>query len=139
MCASVKEVTPDSKIFLGMLGTKASMWSNIAGYLRENYDHAPVIAQEGKDKSWVIRYRKSGKTLVTLYPRKGELVVLIVLGKDEVAKAKEATLGKGVKETFEGAKQYHDGRWLWLRPEGKADLESIYALLAIKRKPGKKG
>ena len=34
-------------------------------------------------------YRKSGKTLVTLYPASKSLTVLVVLGKKEVAKVEQ--------------------------------------------------
>ena len=29
----------------------------------------------------------------------------------------------------------YDGRWLWIRPSGKADIEAIKALLSTKRQP----
>jgi hypothetical protein len=39
------------------------------------------------------------------------------------------------------AKPYHDGRWLWMQPRSARDVESIKALLGIKRNAtkGKRG
>jgi len=125
----------DEEGIVAELGGASELWSSLVDSLASRYDHEPVKLREGKDQTWTVRYRKGGKTLVTLYPRKGELVVLVVLGKDEVAKAKAVRLSGRVKETFETAKQFHDGRWLWIRPSTKADVESILALLAVKRRP----
>jgi hypothetical protein len=125
----------ENKKLLGQLGQKAGLWNEITGYLAESYGHVPVLTREGKDRTLTIRYRKGGKTLVTLYPREAELVVLVVLGKEEVAKARKLKLTKNVKATFEKAKQFHDGRWLWLKPANEKDLESIFLLLNVKRKP----
>jgi len=128
-------IGPTDEIVVAELGDRSSLWTDLVGCIASRYDHEPVVSREGKDRTWTIRYRKGGKTLVTLYPRKGEFVVLVVLGKDEVAKAKAVRLSKRVKGTFEAAKQFHDGRWLWIRPSSKADIESISSLLAVKRRP----
>ncbi len=128
-------IGPSDEGILAELGDASLLWTDLVDYLASRYDHEPIMAREGKDQSWTIRYRKGGKTLVTLGPGKGEFVVLVVLGKDEVAKAKAVRLSGRVKETFETAKQFHDGRWLWIRPSTKADVESILALLAVKRRP----
>ena len=128
-------IGPSDEGLIAELGDASPLWTGLVDYIASSYDHEPVAVREGKDLTWTIRYRKGGKTLVTLYPRKGEFTVLVVLGKDEVAKAKAVTLGKRVKETLETSEQVHDGRWLWIRPSTKADVESIEALLAVKRRP----
>ena len=128
---------PNDKDILKELSVKADLWKELTRYLEAHYEHVPIITFEGKDRTLTIRYRRGGKTLVTLYPGKGEMTVLVVLGKDEVAKAKEAKLNKSIKGSFEKARQYHDGRWLWLHPSSKGDIESIEALLAVKRTPKK--
>lgn len=130
-----KEVRPTDRSIINEIGNTKTLWLEFIEFLKEQYDHIPIVKKEGKDKSWTIRYRKSGKTLVTLYPRKNEFIVLIVLGKDEVNKTREIKLNATIKMVFESAKQYHDGRWLWIRPKTKSDLESIKSILFIKKKP----
>lgn len=130
-----KGVKPNDRLILNEIGIKESLWLSFTEFLKEQYDHVPIVKKEGKDKSWTIRYRKSGKTLVTLYPKKDEFVVLIVLGKDEVNRTREILLNSTIRTVFESAKQYHDGRWLWIRPKTKSDLESIKSILVIKKKP----
>jgi len=126
---------PTEKDFLALIGPKAELWSEIRAYLTSHYDHKPELSVGKKEYDWTIRYRKFGKTLVTLGPEPGGLCVLVVLGKEEIAKAGQAKLNKYVQDIFENAKQYHDGRWLWIRPRNKSDLNSVIALLAVKRIP----
>ncbi len=132
-----KVVKPTEKMMLKLVGTKASLWSEFRKYLITQYDHEPVLSIGKKEYDWTIRYRKSGKTLVTLIPEKNGFCVLVVLGAKEVAKAKSADLNPFVRNVFKTAKQYHDGRWLWIRPKNKKDIESIKTLLTVKRKPKK--
>jgi hypothetical protein len=129
---------PTEKDFLALIGPRAGLWAELGEYLAENYGgHKPELSVGRKERDWTIRYRRSGKTLVTLMPEEGGFCVLVVLGKDEVEKAGVAKLNDYVRETLEKSKQYHDGRWLWIRPKTKGDLASVKALLAVKRKPEK--
>jgi hypothetical protein len=130
-------VEPSERTILKLIGTKAPLWRDIRKYLASHYEHEPVMSIGKKEHDWTIRYRKSGKTLVTLCPEENQFCILVVLGKNEVAKAKDIKLNSFVKNIFETAKQYHDGRWLWIRPKSKDDIESVKILLTVKRKPKK--
>ena len=113
---------PTEKQMLELLGSKALLWSSLREYLASSYPQCiPVFTVEGKKADYTIRYRKSGKTLVTLYPGKKSLTVLVVLGKKEVDKVEqfENKLSKKIRELFKNTNQLHDGRWLWIRPSIK--------------------
>ena len=121
-----------------LLGQRADVWHSIRKYLTDYYhDCEPIFAVEGKNRDYVIRYRKGGKTLVTLCPEKNALVVLVVLGKLEVLKAEALVekLNPKTRKLLLGTDQLHDGRWLWIKPSTKADVESIKLLLSTKRQP----
>ena len=128
---------PEGQI-LELLGKKAALWLSLREYLAHCYPGCvPVFGMEGKNKEYVIRYRKSGRTLVTLYPASSSLVVLIVLGKKEVVKTETLLdkLSTKVRKLFQETDQLHDGRWLWIKPSSRTDLESIKLLLSTKRRP----
>jgi hypothetical protein len=127
--------TPTDKDMLKLVGRKAALWNELRVYIKEHYEHSPVLNVGKKEYDWTIRYRKGGKTLVTLMPEKNGFCVLVVLGREEVAKVKALKLSKYTKDIFQKAKQFYDGKWLWLRPGTIGDLEDIKALLSIKRKP----
>ncbi len=131
-----KGCKPTEAEMLKCVGKRAFLWSDLREYLASGYDHVPELDFGGKKYGWSVRYRKSGKTLVTLFPECGGYTALVVLGKKEIVKA-EAVLDKlsmKVRKLFRETNQLHDGRWLWLRPTSKADLESIKILLNAKRR-----
>ena len=86
---------------------------------------------------WTIRYRKSGKTLCSLFPEKGAFTALVVLGKKEAEKAFSMMdqFNASVRKLLDDAEQLHDGRWLWIRVRKQSDIDSIEELLKLKRKP----
>jgi hypothetical protein len=133
-----KEHKPSEREMLGYLGGKAAeAWANIVSFLRTYYDFSPELDYGGTKYGWSIRYRKSGKSLCTLYPEEGAFTILIVLGKKEVEQFEEHMNDFSTEfvELFKSARQFHDGRWLWIRTLDNSDTEDIRRLLAMKKKP----
>jgi hypothetical protein len=136
-----KEHKPSEKEILDYLGGKAGeAWAAIVSFLRTSYDFSPELDYGGTKYGWSIRYRRSGKSLCTLYPEKSAFTILIVLGREEVEQFEEHIDDFGTKftELFKSAPQFHDGRWLWIRILDKSDTEGIRQLLVMKRKPKNK-
>ena len=132
-----RECEPTENQMGKWIGSRGPLWSDMREYLASHYEHPAEIDFAGKKYGWSIRYHKSGKTLVTLFPEQGGFTALIVLGNKEVSKAESCkkNLSKKVRELFENTDQLHDGRWLWIRPTSKADIKSIKILLTAKRRP----
>ena len=134
---SDKEHKPSEKEILGYLGGKAGeAWADIVSFLETHYHFSPELDYGGTKYGWSIRYRRSGKSLCTLYPEEGAFTILIVLGKKDVEQF-EGHINEFSTEfvqLFKSAKQFHDGRWLWIRLLDKSDAEDIRRLLTMKRK-----
>lgn len=132
--------TPTEKEITDFIGepSASEAWTELRKFLEENYDIMPEMIFD-KKQGWDVRYRKSGKTLVTLTPEKGAVRVLVVLGKEESEKAlsMRKELSPKMHKLIEDTKQLHDGRWLWIRLYEKEDAEDVKKLLPIKRKPKK--
>jgi ribosomal protein L25 (general stress protein Ctc) len=113
------------------------LWKRITEYMSKNYDFEPIREKESLDAT--IRYRKSGKTLLTLYPKEKELTVLIILGKQEVEKFMRTreNFSPEIIDLFINTKQYHDGKWLHIRVPPFDNFDDIRELLRIKRIPSK--
>ena len=94
------------------VGRRIILWSELRDYLASNYDFTPELDFAGRKYGWAMRYRKGGKTLVTLFPERGGFTVLIVLGKKEVIKAEAVSnmLSAAVRKLFEQTDQSLDGR-----------------------------
>ena len=87
-----------------------------------------------------LRFRQSGKTLVTfvLYP--DHIGVQIVLGKAEQAKfeASRHEFPEHIQALYDNEPALHDGRWLMLPVKDKKDWETAQKLILLKKKPNRK-
>ena len=116
----------------------AAAWLDLRQYIEACYgDWTPELKFFAKRYGWTVRYRKSGKTLCSLFPENGAFSTLIVLGKKEAEKALAMgdELGPDARAVLEGTEQLHDGRWLWIRVRNTDDAEDVKLLLRAKRRP----
>jgi hypothetical protein len=118
-----------------------NLWTGLKAYLDRHYDFLPELVFYGRKYGWTIRYRKGGKTLVSLFPEHGAFTALIVLGKKEGEKAADilADLSTSTKELVENTRQLHDGKWLWIRVCEPGQAEDVRRLLSVKHRPKTKG
>ena len=131
---------PTEPDMLDFMGKKASVrWTKLRVFLAENYDITPETIFYGKKFGWTIRYRKSGRTLCSLFPEKGGFTFHIVLGKKEADKFKEMReeWSPEIRDLFDNTQQLHDGRWLWINQPEVGNLGDLERLLKIKRRPKK--
>ena len=112
------------------------LWQALTGYLGRAYDFAPE-SKYGRKSGWAFQYRRSERTLCTLFPEEKAFTVLVTLGKNELARLHPqlADLGKRTQEIIDQAHQYPDGKWLWIRVSEERDVEDIKTLIVCKRRP----
>jgi len=129
---------PSDEEIVDFIGEQAKeAWLDIRRYIEDHYDFIPETIFYGTKYGWTIRYRKSGKTLCSLFPEKGGFTVLITLGKKESEKALsiQDELSAKIRSLFKETKQLRDGRWLWIRMLTISDTVDVKKLIQIKRKP----
>jgi len=132
---SDKEHQPAMNEVFDALGPKQSLWEELTRFISDNYPIPGEWKFGGKNYGWNIWYRKSGKTLVTLYPQQQGFMAQIVLGKDQVEQALDLRLGKNVGTILKETPQLHDGRWLFIKVKTAKDVQDIQQLLQVKRRP----
>ncbi len=130
-----KEHQPTTTELGNALGAKQPLWEELTQFIADNYPIPGEWNFGGMNYGWNVWYRKSGKTLVTLYPQKGGFVAQIVLGKDQVEQALALKLGKNVGAVLTETPQRHDGRWLFIKVKTAKDVKDIQQLLQVKRRP----
>jgi hypothetical protein len=70
-----------------------------------------------------------------LFPERKGFTVLLIFGKSELDKIKKAPISPAMVGFIDGTKQFHDGKWLWIRWSHTPQLNDIKALMRIKREP----
>jgi Protein of unknown function (DUF3788) len=130
-----KELPPSPQDLLNALSAKRALWEQLTQFIWDNYQMRGDLSYGGKNYGWNLWYRKSGKSLLTLYPNQGYFVAQIVLGREQVEQALALKLGKNVQTLLVETPQLHDGRWLFIKVKTGRDVKDIQQLLQIKKRP----
>ena len=91
----------------------------------------------GRDE---LKFRRGGKTILSIYIRENHYDFLIIFGKAEREKfeAERDTFPSRIQEIYDGSKTYHDGKWMWIPVDNLDSLEEVKPLILIKKKPNRK-
>ena len=71
----------------------APLWDELTDYLQQTYNIKPrieysgCIMDKGAWKGWNVKYKKSGKSLCTLYPKQGYFLSLITIAEKDATEA----------------------------------------------------
>jgi len=114
------------------IGSKKELWEDLTRFIADNYRVKSDFAFYGKNYGWALRFRRTGKALLSLYPGEESFTVQIVLGETAAEKAASLKLGKNVRNVIENARQFPEGRWLFIRIRSKQDISDVQQLLMLK-------
>lgn len=131
--------SPSFEEIRSYIGEAKPFWDELVSYIEETYKVKPQLeyskcpAQPG----WNVKYRKSSKSLCTLYPMADYFIALVVVGakqEDEVELAlKTDTFTDYVKELYRKTAFSAMGRWLMIEVKNKEVINDIKRLIEIRR------
>jgi hypothetical protein len=104
--------------------------------IRERYSPTEKV-KVSKDGTQTIFFRKASKPLCYIETKETGSRAVIVIGNSLKEKVYEADLRPRVKDMFDNAKEFYDGRWLVFDINSKEDVSDVLQLLSVKRKPSK--
>jgi hypothetical protein len=123
---------PKMERVLEVVGARRPAWQDLTRWLGEQFNPPAEFKFYGKNYGWALRFRKSGKSLVSLYPADNSFTVQVILGAAETRKARELRLGKHVERIIDEAHAYPEGRWLFIPIMSEKDIKDVKQLLALK-------
>ncbi len=117
------------------------LWCNLADHLQQTYNSKPKIEYSacamdgGIWKGWNVKYKKSGKSLCTLYPKHGYFLSLITVSEKDAAEADLliphfCDYVKGLYNRAEFAKHY--GKMLGVEVTSEEILQDMKELIALR-------
>ena len=132
-------IIPDYESMLKFIGNRQmkNAWLNLLAFIDNSYDLDKKILFGGKKYGWAVQYKRSKRTIVTLFPERESFTVLLVFGKLELKKiyTNKGLFSETVIDKIDNTKQYHDGKWVWFRCENEKLINDIIELIKIKRNP----
>ncbi len=115
------------------------LWDELCLFVENTYSTLPNLefSKCSMQKGWNIKYKKSSKSLCTLYPMDGYFIVLIVIGKKELTEANLVipTCSTYTKNLFLKTPSSYCGKWLMIEVKEKSTLEDVKKLIQLRVKP----
>jgi len=133
-----KDHQPSADELFAALGASGPLWERLVRFIADTYQMPGEWNYGGKKYGWNLWYRKSGKSLTSLYPQQGHLVAQVVLGREEGERALALALGEHVGGMLRDTPLLHDGRWLFIPVMAERDAADVEQLFLVKRKAAKK-
>lgn len=133
------EIIPDYENIIKFIGSKKvqDTWKNLLAFIDNSYNLDKKILFGGKKYGWAVQYKKSKKTIVTIFPERESLTVLLIFGKSELEKIYDikGEFSKPIIDQIDNTEQFHDGKWVWIKYQNGFVIDDIKELIKIKRKP----
>ena len=119
------------------------LWDDLANRLEQSYNIQPKLfysgcsMQNGLWKGWNVKYKKSGKSLCTLYPMQGYFSALVVIGAKEMQEAEFTivTCSDYMKSVFVNTQTWQGQKWLMIDIKDESTVCDIMKLIALRVKP----
>ncbi len=118
-----------------VLGRGRPHWDALADFMTTTYKARSDFKFYGRNFGWALTYRKAGRSLLALFPARGALTALVVLGHTEVGWALEVRLSEDVKALIDGATEFKEGRWLFVPVRTRKDVVDVEKLVLVKAPP----
>ncbi|NMM62597.1 DUF3788 family protein [Clostridium sp. P21] len=124
--------------FIGNIEVKK--FDKVIAFIEENYNFNKEICYGGKNYGVLIRFRRSGKTLLSLFPEKNCFSCVLVYGKKEIEQFqnRKNEFSDYMNVIFNETKHYHDGKWMLIRIEDEKYIDELMEMIKVKKKPNKK-
>ncbi len=113
----------------------AKSWEKLIGFIRAYY-----IMEELWDGKEILKFRRSGKTLVTLCVQERRFNALVIFGKVERENFESVrdNFSDYICSYYDNSRTYHDGKWMFIDVDGNTNVDELIELLKIKKTPNRK-
>ena len=114
-------------------------WDDLEAHLAEQYGLKGFFRfMYGERYGWALRFDRSGRLVLAMYPNNGYLKVQIIHGWLQLAEAAKMKLPTHVVKVIEAAKDYPEGKWLFVPVRSVKHARDLRNLIALKMSGRKK-
>ena len=114
------------------------LWTEINEFLTTNYEVRPNISYSScsAQPGWNVKYRKSGRSLCTLYPMSGYFIALVVIGEKEMNETELLLpeLSDYTRKLFTDTVFSVGGKWLMINVTNQEILNDVKKLIQVRVK-----
>ncbi len=114
-----------------------ALWAELCACIEEKYQARPVLEYSSCSwqPGWNVKYRKSGRSLCTLYPMKGSFTALVVISERERCETEMMLplFSEKLREAYASAKEGNGQKWLMVDVDNSQVLEDVKKLIEIRK------
>jgi len=115
------------------LGKGCAAWDELEGHLAELHGLKGAFHfMYGQRYGWALRFERAGKLVLAMYPNRDRVTVQIILGRGQVAQATAMRLPARIAKALKLAKDYPEGRWLFVPVNSCQGAREMRSLIALK-------
>ena len=115
------------------------LWNGLCDWAESAYTIAPKVEHStcSGAPGWNVKYKKSGRSLCTLYPDRGQFTALISIGTKEAPEAELLlpTCSDYIRELFARTQTFNGARWLMIRVSDARVLEDVKKFIRLRVAP----
>lgn len=113
------------------------LWYRFYNHMIENFQSTPKIEYSGcsMQPGWNIKFKKSGKSLCTVYPLAGKFITMVVIGDKEAGEVYFSLpfFTDYVKNLYQTTNPGKNSKWLMIEIEDENVLNDVFRLMEIRR------
>ncbi|EKQ54449.1 MULTISPECIES: DUF3788 domain-containing protein [unclassified Clostridium] len=118
----------------------SELFHEFCSFVENTYSVIPKMEYSkcSMQKGWNIKYKKSGKSLCTLYPMEHYFIVLIVIGEKERQEVEFMlpTCSKYIQKLYIDTGSLRGIKWLMIEVKEKLTLEDVIKFIKIRASNG---
>lgn len=117
----------------------SELWKELNSYIQKTYNLQPQLGYSccSMQKGWNVKYKKSSKSLCTLYPMNGYFIALVVIGAKEKFEADMLIniCSEYTKDLYNQTEFSKGGKWMMINVTNTDVLLDIENLIKLRVKP----
>ncbi len=121
------------------IGEGVQLWQELIAYIEETYQVKPQLSYSkcAGQPGWNVKYKKSSKSLCTLYPMEDYFIALIVVGEKEETEVElvSESFTPYIAELYSKTPFSCGGHWLMIEVKDKDVLNDLKKLITIRVTP----
>jgi hypothetical protein len=123
---------PDELSVKNIIGKAYSGWKILTDYLSGDLSLKNEWKFYGINYGWALRYTKSGRSVVALYPDIEMFTIQIILNQAQEANVISEITNVDLLNTIAKTESIHEGKWVYFSIRENYLLSDIYKLIQIR-------
>ncbi len=128
-----RSVRPGPSDFRKVLGRASAAWDDLETMLRGGFGlKARIHFMYGGRYGWALRFERHGRLVAAMYANRGRLNVQMILNRAQVNAALAMGLPAHVAGALKAAKDYPEGRWLFIPVRSRREARDLQSIVSLK-------